>query len=80
MLYFLNNKRVKLKDYLNILDNINKLNIPNLSFDGNYLKEKGMKEGVLIGKTIKLIEKEWIDNDFEISNERVSEIIKAQNN
>ena len=80
MLYFLNNKRVKLKDYLNILDNINKSDIPKLSFDGSYLKEKGMKEGALIGKTLKLIESEWLDNDFEISNERVLKIIKAQNN
>ncbi len=80
ILYFSNNKKVKLKDYLDILDSINKLNIPKFSFDGNYLKEKGMKEGALIGKTIKLIEKEWLDNDFEISNEKVLEIIKAQNN
>ena len=71
---------LKLKDYLNILDNINKLNTPKFSFDGNYLKEKGMKEGVLIGKTIKLIEKEWLDNDFEISNDRVLKIIKSATN
>ena len=80
ILYFSNNKKVKLKDYLNILDNINKLNTPKFAFDGNYLKEKGMKEGVLIGKTIKLIEKEWLDNNFEISNERVLKIIEVQNN
>jgi len=43
------------------------------------LKEKGMQEGALIGKTLKLIESEWLDNDFRISNERVLEIIKAQN-
>ena len=79
-LYFLNEKRVKLKDYLNILSNIKKFNIPKLSFDGKYLKEKGMKEGALIGKTLKLIEQEWIDNDFEISKERALEIIKTQKN
>ena len=79
-LYFLNNKKIKLKDYLNILDSINKLNIPDFSFNGNYLKAKGMKEGILIGKTIKLIEKEWLDNNFSISNERVLKIIEAQNN
>ena len=55
-------------------------NIPDFYFDGNYLKAKGMKEGILIGKTIKLIEKEWLDNNFSISNERVLKIIKAQNN
>ena len=79
-LYFLNEKRVKLKDYLNILSNIKRFNIPKLSFDGKYLKEKGMKEGALIGKTLKLIEQEWIDNDFKISKERALEIIKTQKN
>ena len=79
-LYFLNEKRVKLKDYLNTLSDIKKFNIPKLSFDGEYLKEKGMEEGALIGKTLKLIEQEWIDNDFEISKERALEIIKTQKN
>ncbi len=80
ILYFSSNKKDKLKDYLNIFSKINKLNVPKLSFDGNYLKEKGMKEGALIGKTIKLIESEWLDNNFEISNKRVLEIIKDQKN
>ena len=31
-------------------------------YDGNYLKQKGMKEGASIGKTLKLIENEWINN------------------
>ena len=39
-----------------------------------------MKEGALIGKTLKLIEQEWIDNDFKISKERALEIIKTQKN
>ena len=78
-LYFASTKKAKLKDYLNVLNNIKKLDIPKFSFDGNYLKEKGMQEGALIGKTLKLIESEWLHNDFRISNERVLEIIKAQN-
>ena len=44
-----------------------------------HLKEKGMEEGALIGKTLKLIEGEWLDNDFRISDEKVLKIIKAQN-
>jgi len=78
-LYFSSSKKVKLKDYLNVLNNIKKLDIPKFSFDGNYLKAKGMKEGALIGKTLKLIESEWLDNNFRISNQRALEIIKAQN-
>ena len=78
ILYFSNFKKVKLQDYLNTLNNINKIDMPKFSFDGNYLKEKGMKEGALIGKTLKLIEKEWLDNEFQISEKRVLKIIQAQ--
>ena len=77
-LYFASTKKAKLRDYLNVLNNIKKQDIPKFSFDGNYLQKKGMKEGALIGKTLKLIEDEWLDNDFRISNKRVLEIIKAQ--
>ena len=78
-LYFASTKKAKLRDYLNVLNNIKKQDIPKFSFDGNYLKAKGMQEGALIGKTLKLIEDEWLNNDFKISNKRVLEIIKAQN-
>ena len=78
ILYFSNFKKVKLQDYLNTLNNINKIDMPKFSFDGNYLKKKGMKEGALIGRTLKLIEKEWLDNEFQISEKRVLKIIQAQ--
>ena len=78
ILYFSIFKKVKLQDYLNVLNNINKIDMPKFSFDGNYLKKKGMKEGALIGKTLKLIEKEWLDNEFQISEKRVLKIIQAQ--
>ncbi len=78
-IYFASNKKIKLKNYLEILDNIKKTNIPKFSFDGNYLKEKGMKEGALIGKTLKRIEREWLNNNFEVSDKKVLKIIKEQN-
>ena len=39
-----------------------------------------MQQGVLIGKTLKKIEEEWIDNNFKISQERVQEIIRLNSN
>ena len=36
----------------------------------------GMKEGFKLGVVLKKIEKEWIDNDFKISKDRVKEIIE----
>ncbi len=78
-LQFTSNKKMKLKNYIDVLNSIKKIDIPKFSFDGNYLKEKGMKEGALIGKTLKLIENEWLDNNFNISDKRVLKIIKDQN-
>ena len=78
-LHFTSNKKMKIKNYLDVLNNIKKIDIPKFSFDGNYLKEKGMKEGALIGKTLKLIEREWLDNNFKVSDKRVLKIIKEQN-
>ena len=78
-LHFTSNKKIKIKNYLDVINNIKKIDIPKFSFDGNYLKEKGMKEGALIGKTLKLIEREWLDNNFKVSDKRVLKIIKEQN-
>ena len=39
-----------------------------------------MQEGILIGQTLKLIESEWINNDFNISQKQISKIIEKQIN
>lgn len=63
-----------------ILQKIEKEKIPIFPYDGNYLKKKGIEEGVVIGKTLKLIESEWINNDFNISQKQISKIIEKQIN
>jgi poly(A) polymerase len=80
LLNFLDNKKIKLHDYLNTLNVINKLSLPKFPIDGNYLKNKGIEEGILMGKTLKLLKQEWLDNDFKISDKRILEIIDVQNN
>tara|TARA_B100000963_G_scaffold341905_1_gene342160 strand:- start:17003 stop:18259 length:1257 start_codon:yes stop_codon:yes gene_type:complete len=80
LLHYAYNKQTKIKDYFDILKKIEGMNIPNFKYDGNYLKKYGMKEGTLIGKTLKIIEDEWLKNNFKISNSRVEEIITKQNN
>ncbi len=79
LLKFLDSDKIKLNDYLNTLNIINKLSLPKFPFDGSYLKNKGIKEGVLIGKTLKSLKQEWLNNDFKISNQRISQIIDDQN-
>ena len=46
----------------------------------NYLLENGMQKGALMGKALKEIEKEWIKNNFQITKERVKEIIRSYSN
>ena len=77
ILYFSSNTKIKLNDYLRVFNNIKKINVPKFPYDGNFLKDKGMKEGALIGKTLKLLEKEWLDNNFKISEDKVLKIIKS---
>jgi len=44
------------------------------------LKQKGMQEGQTLGIVLKTLEKEWVNNNFKISDERVEEIIKVNSN
>ena len=39
-----------------------------------------MKEGLTLGKVLKMIEDEWINNSFKISKDRIKEIIKLNSN
>ena len=64
------------RKYEKIFDKIDKMRIPKFPFNGEYLKEKGLKEGAAIGQTLKLIQNEWLSQNFNISNDRVLEIIK----
>ena len=70
------NSKVKEKDFSKIFNKILKIKVPVFPIDGEYLKQKGMKEGQSLGKVLKILEKDWINNNFKISNERIEEIIK----
>ena len=39
-----------------------------------------MKEGQSLGNVLKELEKEWVNNNFKISNNRIDEIIKINSN
>jgi poly(A) polymerase len=76
ILNFVNNSKYKFKDFSDILKKILQSKAHSFPFDGKYLIQYGMKEGSTLGKVLKIIEDEWIENGFKISNERVKEIIK----
>ena len=77
ILNFASNSKYKFKDFLDTFKNILKSKTYTFPIDGKYLMQNGMKEGSVLGRVLKVIEDEWITNDFKISNDRVKEIIKS---
>jgi len=64
----------------NLLNEIDKIEIPGFPFNGHYLKEQGLTEGKEIGFVLKELEKEWLDKDFNLkSNEALYIINKVKN-
>ena len=79
-LNFTENSKILLSEFLDINKKIKNYKILKLPFDGNYLIENGLDQGVLVGHVLKKIEEEWIENNFKISEERVKEIVKLNTN
>ena len=80
LIHFSKYSKVKLNDFSKTLNKILKIKIPVFPIDGKFLKQKGMQEGLSLGNVLKTLEKEWINNNFKISNERIEEIIKLNSN
>ena len=75
---FVINTKLKLKDFNETFKKILRSKIHKFTIDGKYLIENGMQEGPLMGKALREIEEEWIQNNFHITKERVKEIIHSQ--
>ena len=80
ILNFVINSSTKLKDFSDILSKILKSKTHKFNIDGKYLIENGMQQGSLVGKALKEIEEEWIKNNFQITKERIKEIIHSYAN
>ena len=78
LLNYAKNSKIKLYEFEKTLNGILKSNIPKFHIDGEYLKQNGMQEGASLGKVLKIVEDEWVNNKFKISDDRVKQLI--QNN
>ena len=75
ILNFCVSSKTSANKFLDTLKIIDKFTIPKFPYDGNYLKDKGLIEGLKIGQTLELLEEEWLKNNFKISSQKVQEII-----
>ncbi len=80
ILHYVINLKFKYKDFSETLKKILKSKTHKLSIDGRYLIKNGMKQGSAVGKVLKEIEVEWLKNNFQISKDRVKEIIRIHSN
>ncbi len=76
ILSYLSNIKSNLQSFTKIHSKIFRAKIHNFTFNGEYLLKNGMKEGLAVGRVLKIIEREWIENNFKISNKKVLEVIK----
>ena len=72
----MSNTNYNLKNFFITLRKISNSKIQKFPYDGEYFIRKGMKEGLVLGKVIKILENEWVDNNFKISDKRVQDVIK----
>tara|TARA_A100001015_G_scaffold298140_1_gene380499 strand:+ start:434 stop:1696 length:1263 start_codon:yes stop_codon:yes gene_type:complete len=80
ILNFTINSKLKFKDFYETLKRILKSKTHKFTIDGKYLIDNGMQQGLLMGKVLKEIEVEWLKNNFQITKERVKEIIRSHSN
>ncbi len=80
LIYFSMNTKIKINDFLTILNKILKTKVPVFPIDGEFLKQKGLREGQSLGNILKTLEKEWMNNNFKISNKKIEEIIQINLN
>ena len=77
--FFLNKKK-SFEDYLDCKNKINSIQAPKFPYDGNYLLNKGVPKGKKVGEVLKILEEEWLNNNFTIDEIEADKIIKKFNN
>ena len=66
------------KKLLKLIESYKDKVVPNLPIDANMLMTKyNIPEGKTLGNKLKLIEKTWVDNKFQISDKQIQKIIKS---
>jgi poly(A) polymerase len=59
----------------NLLNEVDKIEIPSFPFNGQKLKEYGLTEGKEIGLVLKELEREWLEKDFDLKADEASFIV-----
>jgi len=58
-----------------IIEEIDKMDIPDFPFSGQYLIDQGLKDGRKIGYALKELEREWVQKDFNLKTNEITFIV-----
>ena len=67
--------KIKIFELEKLVNFVDFCEIPKFPISGEYLKKYGYKTGRLLGKTLKLIEEKWIENNFVLDEEVVKKYL-----
>ena len=65
------NNKMELSAFEELLNYVNKYEIPKFPVSGDFLKEHGYKTGEQLGKKLKILEEKWIENNFVMDKKLV---------
>ncbi len=69
------NKKIKVEEVEKLLNYIKKYKVPKFPVSGEDLKDYGYESGKLLGEKLKLLEKQWIENNFYIDKKKLKELL-----
>ena len=72
---FLLKESEKVKNNIEFLNIIQKTKTPKFPYNGEYLMNKGLKEGKELGAILKFIEEKWINDNFKINENEINSVI-----
>jgi poly(A) polymerase len=68
-------KKFSVKLLTKTLSDIDKIEIPNFPFSGKYVMDQGIDDGKKIGLALKELEKQWIENDFNLQADEAISVV-----
>ena len=73
-------KNNKEKDLFIKLNEIENIMTPKFPINGSNLKDRGLNEGKKIGHVLNILQKQWIDNNFSLSEKEISITLDKEKN
>ena len=77
--YYIFNRGVDAQDIKSIFNFIDKTEIPKLPVSGELLGKYGFEKGETMGKVLKQIEQDWINNDFDLKENFINKYLDFKN-